>query len=412
MFFLSAIAGGLAMMIVESRLSSRALGRGLEMPLLMSLGRALVVALGVYGAVRLVDMARRGVLGEIFTGSREAAFFQLEFAIGVILPMALLAFPAVRRNSGRLYGAALLVVAGFVVNRLNVSITGLEGAQGGHYVPDRRRGDHHADAGRDRHRRLRPRRPLPARHGRGRGAGARGLGRGGARRRPGPRAREELKTPLPAATSVARRLRPWRRLAVRMGLGLGLGAAAILWLADQLSLDRQRAQLEGLVGLSADRVAETIHRATHDGMLRNDADGVRRIIENIGAQEGVDRVRIYNKEGRVRVSSAPAEEGTLVDKRSDECIACHAGAQPKAGLERERPDPDARGPRPGAHPRHHHPHLQRAQVHVLPRAPRLAARARASSTCGSRWPRPTRLFAPPSGRCSTGSSPPASRCSC
>jgi len=119
-----------------------------------------------------------------------------------------------------------------------------------------------------------------------------------------------------------------------MGLGLGLGAAAILWLADQLSLDRQRAQLEALVALSADRVAETVHRAAHDGMLRNDADGVRRIIENIGAQAGVDRIRIYNKEGRVRVSSAPAEEGSLVDKRSDECIACHAGAQPRAGLER------------------------------------------------------------------------------
>jgi two-component system NtrC family sensor kinase len=69
-------------------------------------------------------------------------------------------------------------------------------------------------------------------------------------------------------------------------------------------------------------------------MLRNDADGVRRIIENIGAQAGVDRIRIYNKEGRVRVSSAPAEEGSLVDKRSDECIACHAGEQPRAGLER------------------------------------------------------------------------------
>jgi two-component system NtrC family sensor kinase len=119
-----------------------------------------------------------------------------------------------------------------------------------------------------------------------------------------------------------------------MGLGLGLGAAAILWLADQLSLNAQRVQLEGLVALSADRTAGIIHRAAHDGMLRNDADGVRRIIENIGAQEGVDSVRIYNKEGRVRVSSRRAEEGELVDKRSDECIACHAGSQPKAGLER------------------------------------------------------------------------------
>ncbi len=120
-----------------------------------------------------------------------------------------------------------------------------------------------------------------------------------------------------------------------MGLGLGLGAAAILWLADQVSLDRQRVQLESLVGLSADGIAETVNRAAHDGMLRNDADGVRRTIRNIGAQEGIDRIRIYNKEGRVRVSSAPAEEGTLVDKRSDECIACHAGDQPKAGLERK-----------------------------------------------------------------------------
>jgi two-component system NtrC family sensor kinase len=93
-------------------------------------------------------------------------------------------------------------------------------------------------------------------------------------------------------------------------------------------------QLEGLVGLSADRLAETVHRAAHDGMLRNDVEGVRRIIENIGAQEGIDRVRIYNKEGRVRVSSRADEEGTLVDKRSLECIACHAGAQPRAGLER------------------------------------------------------------------------------
>ena len=121
---------------------------------------------------------------------------------------------------------------------------------------------------------------------------------------------------------------------MRMGLGLCLGAAAILYLADQLSLHRQQAQLEGLVALSADRTAGIIHRAAHDGMLRNDVEGVRRIIENIAAQEGVDSVRIYNKEGRVRVSSRPGEEGALVDKRSRECIACHAGPQPRAGLER------------------------------------------------------------------------------
>jgi Ni/Fe-hydrogenase subunit HybB-like protein len=56
-------------------------------------------------------------------------------AIGVVIPLVLLALPAVRRNSERLYGAALLVVVGLVVNRLNVSLTGFEGSLGGHYVP-------------------------------------------------------------------------------------------------------------------------------------------------------------------------------------------------------------------------------------------------------------------------------------
>jgi len=74
-----------------------------------------------------------------------------------------------------------------------------------------------------------------------------------------------------------------KRLAVRMGLALCLGAAIILWAADQLSLRRQRVQLEELVGVAADRVAETVRRATRDGMLRNDRQAVNRIIENIAA---------------------------------------------------------------------------------------------------------------------------------
>jgi Ni/Fe-hydrogenase subunit HybB-like protein len=135
MFFLSAIAVGLAMVIVESRLSARAFGRHLEMPLLMEVGRVLVAALGVYGAARLYDLVHRGVLGEAFTGSKEALLFQLEFGLGVLLPMALLSRSRVRQNAGALYASALLVIMGFVVNRLNVSITGLEGAQGGRYVP-------------------------------------------------------------------------------------------------------------------------------------------------------------------------------------------------------------------------------------------------------------------------------------
>jgi two-component system NtrC family sensor kinase len=92
--------------------------------------------------------------------------------------------------------------------------------------------------------------------------------------------------------------------------------------------------MEGLCGISADRIAEIVRGATRDGMLRNDTESVHRIIENIGAQEGLHRLRVYNKEGRVKASSLHEEEGRVVDVKSRECIACHAGPEPMAGLER------------------------------------------------------------------------------
>ena len=137
------------------------------------------------------------------------------------------------------------------------------------------------------------------------------------------------------ASSVARRLHPWRRLAVRMGLGLCLGAAAILWLADQLE-PRAPARAARGAGRALRRPRSPTWRAarrttrcsatTPRAFAASSRTSARRRASTASA--------IYNKEGRVRVSSVPAEEGTLVDKRSDECIACHAGAQPKAGLER------------------------------------------------------------------------------
>lgn len=134
-FWGSAVCAGLAMVIVESRLSARAFGRQLEMALLSDVGRALVVGLGTFAVFRLQDLAQRGVLHLALGGTYEAALFQIEFVLGVLVPFALLLSPRVRSNARWLYATALLVVMGFVVNRLNVSVTGLEAASGSRYVP-------------------------------------------------------------------------------------------------------------------------------------------------------------------------------------------------------------------------------------------------------------------------------------
>jgi Ni/Fe-hydrogenase subunit HybB-like protein len=134
-FFISAIAVGLAMTIFESSLSSKHFGRQLELPILQELGRVLFVVLGVFGILRFEDLLHRGMLKSLFQPSYEMYFFWLEISLSLIVPLILLSRKRLRQQPGGLYLVSVLVVLGFITNRLNVSITGLESAAGMHYIP-------------------------------------------------------------------------------------------------------------------------------------------------------------------------------------------------------------------------------------------------------------------------------------
>jgi Ni/Fe-hydrogenase subunit HybB-like protein len=134
-FYVSAIGAGIGMVILESYLSKRAFGRALEMDLLEPLARAMVVALGIYGLMRLQVIARNGAFADVRAFTYEGRMFLLEFLLGVALPVGLLAFRRLRTDPRWLVTGAFLAVLGFVVNRLNVSVTGMEGAAGVRYVP-------------------------------------------------------------------------------------------------------------------------------------------------------------------------------------------------------------------------------------------------------------------------------------
>jgi Ni/Fe-hydrogenase subunit HybB-like protein len=134
-FFLSAIAVGLAMTIFESSMSSKHFGQQLELPIIQELGRVLLVVLSVYGILRFEDLLHRGVLKLMFQASYETYLFWLELVLALVLPLILLTQKRIRTTAGGLYVIAVLVVLGFITNRLNVSITGLESSAGMHYIP-------------------------------------------------------------------------------------------------------------------------------------------------------------------------------------------------------------------------------------------------------------------------------------
>jgi c(7)-type cytochrome triheme protein len=134
-FFISAIAGGLAMTIFESFMTFRAFGKRLEAHLLRGLGRIIVVVLAVYAIWRLEDLASRGQLELAFAVTAESVLFWGEMLLGVLLPAVLFAIPRVRHREAGLFLAALLTILGFVVNRMNVAITGMAASSGVRYVP-------------------------------------------------------------------------------------------------------------------------------------------------------------------------------------------------------------------------------------------------------------------------------------
>ncbi len=134
-FFLSAIAVGLAMTIFESSQSAKHFGLQLELPVLQELGRVLVVVLWLYAILRFEDLAHRGVLSLLLRPGYEMYLFWLELTLSLIVPLILLSQRKVRTSPTGLYWSAVLVVLGFITNRMNVSITGLEGSTGVRYFP-------------------------------------------------------------------------------------------------------------------------------------------------------------------------------------------------------------------------------------------------------------------------------------
>jgi Ni/Fe-hydrogenase subunit HybB-like protein len=105
------------------------------MDLLEPLARGMVVALGIYGLLRLQSIHRNHAFGSILAFGYEGKMFLLEFTLGVILPVALMSIRRLRSNPDWLVGGAFLAVLGFVMNRLNISITGMEAASGTRYLP-------------------------------------------------------------------------------------------------------------------------------------------------------------------------------------------------------------------------------------------------------------------------------------
>lgn len=134
-FFLSSISIGLAMVIVESSLSSRYFHRGIEIHLLEKLARAIPYALGLYLVVRFVQLGVSGDFQYLFTSGEMSLLFWLEIIIGSIVPLVLFSFKAVRQSPTAIFASAVILLVGMILNRFDVSWLGIHRLVNVSYTP-------------------------------------------------------------------------------------------------------------------------------------------------------------------------------------------------------------------------------------------------------------------------------------
>jgi len=80
---------------------------------------------------------------------------------------------------------------------------------------------------------------------------------------------------------------------------------------------------------NVDNLSETIIRTTHYQMLEDDRQRVYQMIEEVGSQKGINRIRLLDKEGTINYSTHKEEIGTCVDRNSEGCSGCHFGETPR-----------------------------------------------------------------------------------
>src|SRR5919198_4251808 len=138
----------------------------------------------------------------------------------------------------------------------------------------------------------------------------------------------DARSPFPMSETAI----PWRhRLATKLLALIGaltvVGVALFAFGEARMSEYLLESQASGAALFS-----ETIQNAILRAMLEERRPDAYETMRDVARHEGVERVRLISKGGKVAFSTVEAEVGTTFDPRSEPCAACHAQATPAQHL--------------------------------------------------------------------------------
>ncbi|MBF0425257.1 MAG: Ni/Fe-hydrogenase cytochrome b subunit [Magnetococcales bacterium] len=134
LFLLTAIAMGFAVVVFESYLTSHGFRRPMETPLLANMSQVMVTLLVIFLCVRLGDVAARHQFHRALELNLQAFCFWCEVIL-FLAPLLMLMKPANRNRPRLLFYAALCLLQGGALYRLDAYLIGYEQVPGWHYFP-------------------------------------------------------------------------------------------------------------------------------------------------------------------------------------------------------------------------------------------------------------------------------------
>jgi len=125
---------------------------------------------------------------------------------------------------------------------------------------------------------------------------------------------------------------PWafinKSLSLKLILTAGLSLVSSVAALSYFAIIHQESVLMRYAVEEVDRLGTTIKLGTRYAMMLNSRDDLDHIITNIGMQEGIRILRIYDGVGTIKFSNNHQELETRTDIESQACQACHKHTPP------------------------------------------------------------------------------------
>jgi two-component system, NtrC family, sensor kinase len=130
-----------------------------------------------------------------------------------------------------------------------------------------------------------------------------------------------------------KRLSWYQRIGTKMSVLTSLLVVVLISGYTYFAMQNQRTQLIQEVIRSANLLSDTVKLSTRKDMLLYAPDRLHQLVDTLGTQPALDKMRIFNSLGEIIYSSDKSEMNLLVDKRAEQCYACHAAEQPLERLD-------------------------------------------------------------------------------